>query len=227
MKSREHDRAREIEELKKGLHLLSIDYTDQIIEKFRTYLDMLYEYRNRIHLLSETDYSRISRRHFLTSLVALSYLSGHASACDIGAGAGFPSVPLSIMVPDIMFTLFESKQKKANFLKTLIRVLQLPHVRVVSDRAEHYTSKRFDVIVLKAVGKIKRLIKIVDRLIVPGGDAIFYKSSDVEDELKSAKREIEKRNFQVQIEKFTTPLEQQPLTLVILKKPCSKHTRNA
>lgn len=221
MKSREPDCAQEIEELKKGLHILSIDYTNQIIEKFRTYLNMLYEFRHKIHLLSETDYSRISRRHFLTSLMALPYLTDRTSVCDIGAGAGFPSVPLSILAPDIMFTLFESKQKKANFLKTLIRTLQLPHVHVVNNRAENYTSKCFDVIVLKAVGKIKKLIKVVDRLIVPGGDAIFFKSHNIETELKSAEREIEKRNFQVQIEKFTTPFEQLPLALVILKKSCN------
>jgi 16S rRNA (guanine527-N7)-methyltransferase len=218
MTSRKHDYTRELEELKKGLHVLSIDHTDQIRDKFRTYLDILYEYRHKIHLLSDADYSRISRRHFLTSLMALPYLADHTSACDIGAGAGFPSVPLSILAPDIMFTLFEAKQKKANFLEVLIRALQLSHVHVVNDRAENYLSKRFDVIVLKAVGKIKRLIKVVDRLIMPGGDAIFFKSYDLEAELKSAEREIEKRNFHVQIEKFTTPLEHLPLALVILKK---------
>jgi 16S rRNA (guanine527-N7)-methyltransferase len=221
MKSRERDHSRELEDLKKGLHVLSIDYTDQLLKKFQTYLDMLYEYRYKIHLLSETDYSRISRRHFLTSLTALPYLAGHTSACDIGAGAGFPSVPLSILAPDIMFTLFESQQKKANFLKILIRALQLPHIHVVNDRAENYTSKHFDVIVLKAVGKIKRLIKVVDRLIVPGGDVIFFKSHNIDAELKSAEREMNKRNYQVQIEKFTTPLEHLPLALVILRKSCS------
>jgi 16S rRNA (guanine527-N7)-methyltransferase len=218
MKSKERNYVQELDELTKGLDVLSINYTNQTREKFRTYLDMLYKYRHRIHLLSDTDYSRISRRHFLTSLIALPYLAERTSAADIGAGAGFPSVPLSICAPDITFTLFESKQKKAHFLEALIRALQLPYVHVVHGRAENYTSKRFDVILLKAVGKIKRLIKVVDRLIVPGGDAIFFKSYNIDAELESAKQEIEKKHFQVQIEKFTTPLEHLPVALVILKK---------
>jgi 16S rRNA (guanine527-N7)-methyltransferase len=221
MTSRKRDCTRELEEFEKGLRALSINPTGQILEKFRTYLEILYEYRRKIHLLSDTDYSRISRRHFLISLMALPYLVGHTSACDIGAGAGFPSIPLSILTPDSTFTLFEAQHKKAHFLETLIYALQLPHVHVINDRAEHYLSKHFDVIILKAVGKIKKLIKVVDHLIEPGGDAIFFKSYDIASELKSAAREIEKRNFHVQIEKLTSPLEHLPVALVILKKSCT------
>lgn len=218
MKLKKRNRTREIEELEKGLHILSINYNKQTLEKFQTYINMLHEYHDKVHLLSQRDYSRISRRHFLTSLVALPYLAGRTRVCDIGAGAGFPSIPLSMMMPDINFTLFESKRKKTHFLEHLIRVLQLSRVRVINDRAEYYKAGRFDAIVIKASGKIKKLIKVVDHLIIEGGDAIFYKCHSVEDEIKSAEREIKKRGFQVRIEKLTTPIEQLPLALVVLRK---------
>lgn len=207
---------KEIVELQQGLTLIDIKYDKDIIQKFRRYIEVLYEYKNRLHLLSHQDYNHISKRHFLTSLVVFHYIKNYTNACDIGAGAGFPSIPLKILKPEIEFTLFESKKKKARFLRHVVCELNLSDVEIIDRRAEHYKAKKFDLILLKAVGKIKKLIKTIDALIKPGGCAIFFKSHQIEGEIRAAGKELKKKGFCVQVEKLFTPVENLPLALVIL-----------
>lgn len=210
--------ARELEDLRKGLAALDFTFNQKKLQFFHRYLEVLYHYRGKIHLLSRRDYHRISRRHFLVSLMALPFIGDCRTACDLGAGAGFPSVPLKIMRPDIEFTLFESQQKKAAFLNHVICTLGLSHIVVIHDRAEHHDAQQFDVVLIKAAGRIKKLIKIVDHLMAPNGRAIFYKQYDVEEELKAAEQVLRKRRLQACVEKTLTPMEHLPLALVIIRK---------
>jgi len=212
------DARREIEEIRIGLKDLGIDSDAEIIERFQIYLTTLYSWRDRLHLLSHRDYERISSRHFLTSLVAYPYVKNHTRACDVGAGAGFPSVPLKILLPGIDFVLFESNRKKAEFLEHLVDQLGLEGVRVVNSRAESHTGQGFDLVLLKAVGKIDKLMKIVDALVVPGGEAIFFKTQDVDTELRHAARAIEAGRFSVEVTRIATPIEKMPMSLVIMRK---------
>jgi 16S rRNA (guanine527-N7)-methyltransferase len=216
--NRSGDIKREMGELKKGLDVLHIEYDGEILRKFQRYIENLYAYKNKLHLLSKQDYNRIAKRHFLTSLMSARFVKGHRRCCDIGAGAGFPSLPLKIIFPTIDFVLFESKQKKVKFLKSLICELGTCGVEIINDRAVNYTGRKFDLVLLRAVGKIKQLLKTIDNLIEFDGSAIFYKSHKVEHEIANANREIIRRGFQVQIEKLFTPIEKLPVGLIILKK---------
>jgi len=209
---------RELTELRRGLTLAGITYNRQVIEKFRIYIEVLHNYKGRLHLLSHRDYYHIATRHFLTSLMAIPYLEGCRTVCDVGAGAGFPSLPLKIVLPDIECTLFESQKKKACFLRQLIEKLELSQVNIIDERAECFAGKTFDVILLKAVGKIKELLEIIDNLIAPRGRAIFYKSHRVEGEIHAAEKELRKKGYQIQLDRLYTPIENKPLALVILKK---------
>ena len=96
--------------------------------------------------------------------------------------------------------------------------LGYPDVDVVNERAQDYQEKTFEVILLKAVGKIKKLITPVSDLIRPGGRAIFYKTHRVEEEIKQTKKDLGKKSFYLRVEKLFTPLEHLPLALVILDK---------
>ncbi len=209
---------RELDDLRAGLNLLRIKYNDAILQKFYIYLEVLFEMRNRLHLLSHQDYERIAKRHFLTSLMALDFVKGHRRVCDIGPGAGFPSIPLKILEPAMDLTLIESKRKTADFLRYLTEHIDCPDVDVVSERAQDYQEKTFELILLKAVGKIKKLVVPINRLIEPGGRAIFYKSHKVEEEIRQIEIDLEKRGFRLRIEKLFTPLERLPLAFVILDK---------
>lgn len=209
---------RELTDLRRGLTLASIPYNRPVIEKFRIYIEVLHNYKDRLHLLSHGDYYHIATRHFLTSLLAIPYLGGCHTICDVGAGAGFPSLPLKIVLPDIECTLFESQKKKVYFLRQLIEKLELSQVKIIDERAECFAGKKFDVILLKAVGKIKELLETIDNLIAPRGRAIFYKSHQIEGEIQAAEKALIKKGYQMQIDRLYTPIENKPLALVILKR---------
>ena len=208
----------EIAELETGLTELGIDFDDAVLEKFRTYLDILYAYRTTLHLVSHGDYERIGRRHFLPSLVAFPCVKKHIRSCDVGAGAGFPSVPLKILLPDLDLVIFEAQRKKASFLHHLVREHDLSEIEIVNDRAECYSGPKFDLALLKAVGKIDRLVRVVDMLLLPGGEAIFYKTHRVDGEIERTEKKLKKKCFHIEVKKTTTPVEKSPIALVILKK---------
>jgi len=216
--SEPRDITREINDLTHGLEILKIPYNERIIEQFKQYIELLYAYEGKVHLISLGDYACISRRHFLPSLVALQHISHCRTVCDIGAGAGFPSVPLKLFTPGIHYTLFESTKKKACFLEELIGKLELQHVEIIADRAEECEDRTFDLILLKAVGAIQKMLATIDRFLVPQGRAIFFKSPDHEKELTEAQSELTKRRLHARVEMVSTPLDSRPLALVIIER---------
>ena len=218
VRSEPHDITREIRELERGLEILKIPFNARIIEQFGKYTALLYAYQGKVHLISRGDYECISRRHFLPSLVALQHISHCRTVCDVGAGAGFPSVPLKLFTPGIHYTLFESTQKKALFLEELARKLELRHMEIIAERAEECQDRTFDLILLKAVGSIQKMLATIDRLLVPQGRAIFFKSPDQERELSEAQAELTKRRLRARVELVSTPLEGSPLALVIVER---------
>jgi 16S rRNA (guanine527-N7)-methyltransferase len=213
-----HDIARELRDLERGLEILKIPFNARIIEQFREYIELLYAYEGKIHLISRGDYEYISRRHVLPSLVALQHISHCRTVCDVGAGAGFPSVPLKLFTPGIHYTLFESKRKTARFLNELAGKLQLRHVEIIAERAEQCTDRRFDLILLKAVGAIQKMLGTIDQLLVPQGRAIFFKSPEQEREIAEAQVELTRLRLGVRVELVSTPLENSPLALVIVER---------
>lgn len=212
------DARREIGELKTGLSRLGIELDRTAAGRFTVYLQTLYDYHGKLHLISHQDYGRISRRHFLPSVLGFPYLRDRARVCDIGSGAGFPSVPLKILKPEIDLVIIEAVKKKAGFLTRLIERLRLERVEVVNERAEQYTGRPFDLVLLKAVGKIEKLLPTVDALLTPDGEAIFYKTPDVDEELRRAGRVMAKFGYDAEVIRTATPLEQLPLALVRMRR---------
>ncbi|MEO0137798.1 MAG: 16S rRNA (guanine(527)-N(7))-methyltransferase RsmG [candidate division WOR-3 bacterium] len=216
-----HSLDKEMEILKEGLKELHLPVSEMVLDKFRIYLEKLYEYRGRLHLLSHKDYTRITLKHFLPSLMVLPYLNQPQNGCDIGAGAGFPSIPVKILRPEINFVLFESVRKKAKFLQELITSLSLKGIEVVAQRAEKYKEKKFDLILIRAAGRIRDLLNTVDGLLAPTGRAFFYKKAQIDEEIKQAEARLRKKNFRIKVEKVLTPVERIPLSLVMLYRQCS------
>ncbi|UCD06282.1 MAG: 16S rRNA (guanine(527)-N(7))-methyltransferase RsmG [candidate division WOR-3 bacterium] len=210
---------REVDDLRRGLTELRIDSKTEIITQFRDYLRILHSYHGKLHLVSHRDYERISRRHFLPSLAAIEYLQNHQRVCDVGAGAGFPSIPLKLVLPGLDLVIFESVAKKARFLQFLVEGLRLSGVEIRNERAEDYEGKQFDLMLFKAVGKIGKMLRVVDRLLLSGGEAVFFKSPAVNAELEQAENIIRRRSYKTKVINISTPVEKLPLALVIISKP--------
>lgn len=218
-KNPEHSAAleRELKDLKSGAAALSLHLSKKHIDAFRTFVLLLNDFQGRIHLISHQDHARIAKRHLLPSLMVRSYVQG-IRVCDIGSGAGLPGVPLAILDTDVHVTLFESVGKRAGFLAQVKDALGLENIEIIHERAEEYEGDRFDTILLRAVGRIKKNVKTVDRLLDTHARAIFFKTHKTEQELIQARSLMNRLGFSAEVHKLYTPIEQRPLAFVLLQR---------
>jgi 16S rRNA (guanine527-N7)-methyltransferase len=146
------------------------------LESISTYIDLLLRWNSRISLTAVREPEEILTRHFGESLFAASHLfpltGGQRRTAngviDVGSGAGFPGLPIKIWAPDLHLTLIESNQKKATFLREVVRTLTLTTIDVFSARAEDFPSTA-GVVILRAVERFEQILPIAARLVAPGG----------------------------------------------------------
>lgn len=145
------------------------------LTQLSTYLDLLLRWNSRVNLTAVRKPEAVITRHFGESLFAAWHLflsaertSAHPRLFDFGSGAGFPGVPIKIWAPQVELTLIESNQKKATFLREVIRTLALTSAEVFSGRAEDFHCQA-DVVTLRAVERFERSLPIAARLVAPGG----------------------------------------------------------
>ncbi len=214
-----YDFSRELDDLQRGLAELELSPPPRAMERFRLYLEMLDRFRGRLHLVSRLDHERLARRHFLPALLALEYAAEHYRAADLGAGAGFPSLPVKIMVPGLNLTLMESVGKKARFLEMLVEALNLPAVEIFPGRAENYPGASFDLLFLKAAGSIRDWLAVINQHLRPSGRAVFFKNPRrAVLEVAAARPRLEQMGYSCRLQPRLTPIERLPLTLVELTK---------
>jgi 16S rRNA (guanine527-N7)-methyltransferase len=141
------------------------------LSQLATYLDLLLRWNARMNLTAARDPEHIVTRHFGESLFAASRLVAAADAIstiDLGAGAGFPGLPLKIYAPKTQLTLIESQQRKATFLREVVRALGLDGVTVFSARAETYPHTAA-LVTLRAVERFEKALPLAANLVAPGG----------------------------------------------------------
>ena len=123
----------------------------EIYAQLVVYLELILKWNARINLTAIHTPEEIVRRHFGESLFVAAHLGACGTLLDFGSGAGFPGVPIQLLRPDVQVTLAESRGKKAAFLREVVRSLGLP-TEVWTGRVEAMpTSRRFDVVTLRAV----------------------------------------------------------------------------
>jgi 16S rRNA (guanine527-N7)-methyltransferase len=153
------------------------------LRSISTYIDLVLKWNARINLTAIREPSEIVQRHFGESLFAAKSLLDQKllhTAIDLGSGAGFPGVPFALLAPEVQVTLIESQQKKATFLKELVRALGLGNVKVFGDRAEGYSGTA-DLVMLRAVEKFDQALPMAARLTREGGRiALMIGSGQVE-----------------------------------------------
>ena len=141
------------------------------LQQVATHLALLLKWNARTNLTAIRDPEEIIARHFGESLFAARLLVTPGSrerAIDIGSGAGFPGLPLKIWSPNLELTLLEANQKKAVFLKEVVRALQLTGMTVSTDRAEQLQF-RADLVCLRAVERFLAILPVARRLATSGG----------------------------------------------------------
>jgi 16S rRNA (guanine527-N7)-methyltransferase len=141
-----------------------------LCSQLSTYLDLLLKWNARTNLTAIREPEEIVRRHFGESLFAGRHLDpGTTTLLDFGSGAGFPGLPIALFRPEIAITLAESQNKKATFLREVIRTLNLS-TEVWPNRVEAMpASRRFDVVTLRAVDDMETALPVAIARIAPGG----------------------------------------------------------
>ncbi len=139
------------------------------------YIDILQTWNRKVNLTAVRRPEEMVTRHFGESLFAARHLlAGHPLAAqpvrviDVGAGAGFPGLPMKIYAPAIRLTLIEANQRKAAFLREVIRELKLGEAEVFAGRAEDFTG-RADLVTMRAVEKFQRALSAAVRLVATRG----------------------------------------------------------
>lgn len=161
------------------------DASQEIMAKLDRYAELLMEWNQKFNLVSESTLPHIWRRHFLDSAQILKLIpEGAETIVDMGSGAGFPALVLSIFgaAPII---LIESTGKKANFLRTVIEELKL-NASVRQERAEDLRDLHADVVTARAVGALGILLNMANNLINKHSLCIFMKGQNVDVELTEA-----------------------------------------
>jgi 16S rRNA (guanine527-N7)-methyltransferase len=146
-------------------------------------------------------------KHIWDSVWPWRHFQNATSVLDAGTGAGFPGIPLAIVLPHVRFILAESIQKKARFVSSLVETLGLNNVSVQPVRAEELLSSRsFDLLTARAVAPISRAVPLLAAAFRNNTRALLYKGPDVEAEIEEAYSEINKRRLNVRVvERYLLP----------------------
>ena len=176
--------------MKETLRKLCPDLTEEQLQQFQIYCDMLLDWNTRMNLTAIKEPVAVAEKHFADSLSALPLLPQGVSVIDVGTGAGFPGIPLLIVRPDLQMTLLDGLEKRLRFLEAVCGELGLSarrvHMRAEdAGRSPAYRGK-FDIATTRAVASLPVLIEFTVPLLKVGGKSIAYKG-DAGEELTRSK----------------------------------------
>ncbi len=166
-----------------------IKYTDGQLKQLSKFYEMVVETNEKFNLTAITEENDFAIKHILDSVLPMALLPQNASVIDVGAGAGFPSIPLKILRPDLKVTMLDSLNKRVNFLNEVIATLNLKNITAVHSRAEDYALKNrevFDIAIARAVASLVTLSEYCLPFVKVGGNFIALKGSSLTEELKEA-----------------------------------------
>ncbi len=185
-----------METLARGVEALGLALSPRQQELFETYYRELVDWNRRLNLTTIVDYREVQTRHFVDSLSVVPALGPAVGrVIDIGSGAGFPGLPLKILLPHLRVVLLESVAKKTAFLSHLVARLGLEGVEVLTARAEdvaHRPGYRegFDAVLGRALAPLAVMAELALPLARSGGRAIAQKKGDFSSEVATAARAI-------------------------------------
>jgi 16S rRNA (guanine527-N7)-methyltransferase len=179
----------------------------RLISLASRHLELVEETNRIMNLTRIVSAGEAAVKHVYDSIVPWRHFQNAKSVLDVGTGAGFPGIPLAIVLPDVQFVLTESVQKKARFVEASVEILGLENVKVQAVRAEDLLpSRQFDCITARAVAPLAKAIPFYVPAVNRGSAILLYKGPEVEAEIAEASAELKKRRIGVRIlERYTLP----------------------
>jgi len=184
-------------QFKSDLKELGVVLSDNQVNQFLKYYELLVEWNEFMNLTSITEYDEVMKKHFVDSisLIKTFDVSKSVSVIDVGTGAGFPGLALKIAFPNLQITLLDSLNKRIKFLDEVILQLGLTGIETVHGRAEDFAKpgklrEKYDLCVSRAVANLTSLSEYCIPFVKVGGEFISYKSEKMNEEMENAKKAI-------------------------------------
>jgi len=217
------------EEFKQALAEHGIMLTDQQVSQFATYFKLLVATNEQFNLTTITAEPEVYLKHFYDSITPAFYVPAlrdqPLTICDVGAGAGFPSLPLKIVFPQLQVTIVDSLNKRINFLNTLVQELGLRGVRTFHDRAETFAGKSsehresYDLVTARAVARLSVLSELCLPLVKVGGQMVALKAANASTETAEGDYAVHLLGGTiVKDEAFTLPVTDDPRHMIVIDK---------
>lgn len=210
------------EEFIEKLKELDVTLTQEQLNQLEKYYELLIEWNKKINLTRIVEKKDVYLKHFYDSITLIKAidLTKEQELCDIGTGAGFPGIVLKIVFPNLNITLVDALNKRIEFLKLVIKELNLKNINAIHERGEVFIKQnrnKFDIITCRAVAKLN----IISEICIPGLKINGYfipMKAQIEEEIKDINF-LDKLNSKLEnIVSFKLPYENSIRNLVVIKK---------
>lgn len=219
-----------INKMKENEKYFDFHFSVEQLEQFFAYMNLLIEWNKKMNLTAIVEPNEIILKHFIDSITILKEIDNNSKIIDVGTGAGFPGVPLSIMNPTLKITLADSLNKRLIFLQEVVNQLGLKNIEIIHARAEELGKNKkyrenFDVATSRAVANLSTLSEYLIPLVKVGGKIISMKAGGAQEEIEAAKKAIKILGGKIEgIEEFKLPQTEIERTIILIKK--EEHTPN-
>lgn len=203
---------------------LGVRFFVEQLEQFFEYMKLLIEWNEKMNLTAITDPDEIILKHFIDSITILKEIKDNSKLVDVGTGAGFPGIPLSIMNPTLKITLVDSLNKRLIFLQEVVNELKLKNIEIIHARAEELGQnkeyrEKFDVATSRAVANLSTLSEYLIPLVKINGKVISMKAGEAEKEINEARNAIKVLGGTIEKkEEFNLPQTDIGRTIIVIKK---------
>lgn len=184
-----------------------LPFREECIAGAARHLDLIVEANRHFNLTRIVSPREAAIKHVVDSVLPWRLFAAADRVADAGSGAGFPGIPLALVLPQTRFTLLESTQKKARFLESVVRELALPNVEVRAQRAEECLNDlRVAIVTARAVAPLNRAAALFATALRGGARVLLYKGPDAAAEIADAAADTAKRRLRWRIvERYELP----------------------
>ncbi|WP_409303549.1 16S rRNA (guanine(527)-N(7))-methyltransferase RsmG [Peribacillus sp. SCS-155] len=215
-----------VEQFQSMLEEKGISLSPFQLQQFETYYQLLVEWNEKMNLTAITEKEEVYLKHFFDSISAAFYVdfSSPHKICDVGAGAGFPSIPLKICFPHIQISIVDSLNKRISFLEHLAAALKLENAFFYHDRAETFGQnpehrEAYDIVTARAVARMSVLSELCLPLVKPDGTFIAMKAASSNEEMETGDKAIRTLGGKVEgVNHFLLPQENSERNIIIIRK---------
>ncbi|ASS73558.1 16S rRNA (guanine(527)-N(7))-methyltransferase RsmG [Tumebacillus algifaecis] len=205
---------------------LGIALTDEQMVQYETYFTWLVEWNEKMNLTAITDAQGVYFKHFYDSLTLLSVpqFAQKGTLLDVGAGAGFPSLPVHIAAPELQVTVLDSLNKRIGFLNELAVALEVKSFKAMHGRAEDFAKPgqlrgQFAQVTARAVARLNVLLELCLPYVQVGGHFFAMKGPDAQNEVAEAKKALDLLGGRVvDVVKTSLPVEEGERNIIIVEK---------